>query len=803
VHSLWLDLTYALRGWRRYPATTVAAILAFALGIGATTTVFSAVSAVLLKPLPYEDPGRLVMLWQDRSGRGGSAREVISPGLFVDWSTRAPVVTGAAAVRGWSPNFTGRSSEAAAEPERFTGAAVSGAYFTTLGVPAAHGRTLNGEDDKPGTPTRVVISDRLWQRRFAGDEGVIGDVIQLDGQSVEVIGVMPATFQGAVIDADIWSALRLDPANAPRGMIFLRALARLAPEVSLAQARAAFDTLQTQILTEDPELEGARARVIPLHADLVAPVRPVLLVLAACVGMVLLIACANVASILLARAVHRRGEIGIRLALGADRFRLVRQLLAESALLAAAGTVGGLALTAAGIEMLVALAPASVPRLQDIALNPLVLAFSTTVAVLSAVIAGLAPALSSTRLSAMDGLREGGREVRGAGGVRRILVMAEVAIAMTLVVGAGLFVRSLIHLQAVDLGFQPAGLLVASIAPPRGAHQGPDAVRALYDQTLARAQSLGGVEGASLTSMLPLSGGDINLSFGIEGRPEPRTPGEAPVASYRAVSADYFSTMGMSIRAGRALTDDDRAGEPTVAVINETLARRYWEGQSPLGARLFMSGEPMTVVGVVTDIRHVGPATAADAELYVPYAQIPPRSAILVLRTPGDPAALSASVRALLREIDPQLPLGTIRPMTTLVANHVAQPKFMATLLASFAGVAAILAVMGVYGLLTFSVSQRTREIGVRMALGAGRGAVVRMVVRQSLFVVGLGVVIGAVAGALLSQSVRSQLFAVEPGDPVTIVVMAALMLAAASVASFFPARRASRVDPVVALRND
>lgn len=803
MSSLWLDLTYAWRGWRRFPATTAAAILAFALGIGATATVFSAVSAVLLKPLPYHEPDRLVMLWQDRSGGGGSAREVVSPGLFFDWSTRATAVTGVAAVRGWSPNFTGLGSAIADEPERLAGAAVTGGYFTTLGVPAAHGRTLGADDDRPGTPTRVVLSDRLWQRRFAGDASVIGDVIRLDGQAAEVVGIMPATFQGAVIDADIWSTLRLDPAAAPRGMIFLRVLARLTPGVSLAQARTAFDTLQTEILTEDPELKGARARVISLHADLVGPVRPVLLVLAVCVGMVLLIACANVASILLARAVHRRGEIGIRLALGADRPRLIRQLLAESALLAAAGTAGGLMLTAAGIEMLVALAPASVPRLQQIALDPVVLVFSTSVAGLSALIAGLAPALNATRPSAMDGLREGGREVRGSGGARRVLVVAEVAIAMTLVVGAGLFVRSLIHLQAVDLGFQPHGLLVANIVPPRGTYQGPDAVRALYDQTRARASSLGGVEAASLTSMLPLSGGDINLTFAIGGRPEPRTPGEAPVASYRAVSPNYFSTMGMSILAGRALTDDDRAGMPTVTVINEALARRYWEDRSPIGARLLMSGEPMTVVGVVTDVRHVGPATSPDAELYVPYAQIPPRSAILVLRTAGDPAALSASVRAMMREIDPQLPLGTIRPMTTLVADQVAQPRFMATLLSSFAGVAAILAVMGVYGLLTFSVSQRTREIGVRMALGAGRSAVVRMVVLQSVVVVGVGVAIGSAAGALLSRSVRSQLFAVEPGDPLTILVMAALMLAAASVASFFPARRASRVDPVVALRND
>lgn len=803
MDSLRLDLTYALRAWRRYPATTIAAILAFALGIGATTTVFSAVSAVLLTPLPYHEPDDLVMLWQDRSARGGSAREVISPGLFLDWAARATAVQDVAVVRGWGPNFTGRSGAYADEPERLTGASVSGAYFTTLGVAPALGRTLAADDDRPGTPTRVMLSHRLWERRFAADPAIVGQTIQIDGQAVDVIGVMPASFRGAVIDADIWSALRIDPGNAPRGMIFLRTIARLAPDVSLTQAQSSFDTLQQQILTEDPELEGARARVVSLHADLVGPIRPVLLVLAACVGMVLWIACANVASILLARAVHRSAEVSVRMALGADRHRLVRQMLVESALLAAVGTVAGVALAAAGVAVLVALAPASVPRLQEIRLEPVVLIFAAGIAVLSALMAGLAPALGATRAAAMDGMREGGREVHGTGGLRRVLVVAEVAVAMTLVIGAGLFVQSLIRLQAVDLGFRPAGLLVASISPPRGTYQGPDAIRDLFDRTLTRASNLGGVQSAALTSMLPLSGGNINLSFDIEGRPAPRTPGEAPVASYRAVSTTYFDTMGMSMQSGRSLTADDRAGMPSVAVINEALARRYWEGTSPLGAKLLMSGEPMTVVGVVADVRHVGPATAADGELYVPYTQIPPRSATLVLRTAGDPAALGPSLRAMMREVDPMLPLGTISPVTTLVADRIAQPRFMATLLTWFASVAAILAVMGVYGLLAFSVTQRTREIGVRMALGAGRAAVIGMVVRQSLLVVGVGIVIGAAAGAALSQTVQSQLFAVEAGDPATIVLMALLMLAASAVASYFPARRASRVDPVVALRNE
>lgn len=803
MDSLRLDLSYALRAWRRQPGTTAAAILALALGIGANTTVFSFVSGVLLKPLAYRDPDTLVMVWQDRSATGGSAREVISPGLFVDWSTRATALEGVAAIRNWGPNLTGRDGSGNDEPERLSGATVSGAYFATLGIAPEIGRTLTPDDDRPGASTVVVLSNRLWHRRFAADPAVVGRSIQLDGQSVEVVGVMPAPFRGAVVDAEIWNALRVDPANAPRGLIMLRALGRLAPGVSFEQAHAAMATLQSQLQQEDPELIGAQARLVRLHDDMVGPVRPVLLVLAGSVAMVLLIACANVASILMARALQRRGELAVRVALGADRRRLIRQLLVESAVLAVAGSLCGLALAVVGVRALIAVAPPASPRLQDVHLDASVLVFTAVIAALAAVVAGLMPAMTASRASLTLGLKEGAREVPGLTRSRALVVVLEVAAAMTLVVGAGLFVRSLIGLQRVDLGFQPDRLLTASVSPPRGVYRSEDAVRVLFDRMATRAAGLPGVESATLTSVLPLSGMQINFSFRIEGRPPGRTPGEEPVASFRSVGQGFFPTMGMHLVEGRGFSVDDHEGAPVVVVVNQSLVRRYWNGVSPLGARVGINGYQATVVGIVADVRHAGPAATPEGEMYVPYAQLGARSGWLVLRTTGDPALLVPALRTAMREIDPNLPLATMRPMSALVAGSVAQPQFLAVLLTGFSAVATVLALMGVYGLLAFSVSQRVREIGLRMALGASRASVVGLILRQSLAVVLTGVVVGAVAGAALSQVMKSLLFGIPPGDPATVAGMAALVVAASLLASWLPALRASRIDPVVALRDD
>jgi putative ABC transport system permease protein len=799
-----LDLVYALRGWRRYPGPTAAAILALTLGIGANSTVFSFVSGVLLRPLPFSDPDRLVMMWQDRSARGGPAREVISPGLFIDWKTRATALTNVSAMRTWSPTLTGAGSAGNDEAERLTGAAVSGEFFDALGTKPVLGRTFTGADDQPGAPTVAVIGGGLWQRRFGGDPSVVGRTVQLDGQAAQIIGVMPPDFRGAVIDAEIWSTLRINPADAPRGLIMLRAIGRLAPGVSFTQAQASMNTLQAQLQREDDELTGQQARLIRLKDDIVGPVRSPLLILTAGVAMVLLIACANVTSILMARASERRAEMAVRVALGADSRRLVRQLLVESGALALAGSALGLVLAYFGIRVLKAAAPPQGLRLDEIGLDAATLAFTAGIAAFSALVAGLAPALSASRTRITSGLHDGARgDSRALTRSRRAIVAAEVAAAMTLLAGAGLFVRTLVNLQHVDLGFQPDRLMTASISPPRGSYGSPEAIRGLFDSALERVSRLPGVESAAITSVLPLSGMQLNFSFRIQGQPAAANPRDNPVASFRSVSTNYFQTMGMRLVEGRPLSGEDRAGAPVAVVVNQTLARKYWPGASPIGSKLFLNGDECTIVGVVGDIHSGGPAAVPDGEAYVPYAQFGARAGWLVVRTTGDPAAVAAPMRQAMRDVDPNLPLALVRSMPSLVANAVAQPRFLATLLGGFSGVAVVLAVMGVYGLLSFSVSQRSREIGVRMALGARPGAVVWLVLRESLLIVAAGAVIGAVGGGLLSTIVRSMLFGIAAGDPATIAWLSAGLILVSLIASVLPARRAAGIDPVVALRVD
>lgn len=799
-----LDIVYALRGWRRHPGPTAAAILALTLGIGANSTVFSFVSGVLLRPLPFTDPDRIVMMWQDGSASGRPAREVISPGLFIDWSRRATALTGVTALRNWSPTITGADSTGNDQAERLTGALVSGAFFATLGTKPALGRTFTDADDQVGAPAVVVIGDGLWRRRFGGDPTVVGRSVQLDGQATEIIGVMPTDFRGAVLDAEIWNTIRISPADAPRGLIMLRAVGRLAPGVSFAQAQSAMNTLQSQLQREDDELVGQQARLIRLKDDMIGPVRTPLLILAAGVAMVLLIACANVTSILMARASERRAEMAVRVALGADRSRLVRQLLVESGLLALGGSALGLGLAYFGVRLLKAAAPPQGLRLDEIGLDLSTLLFTAGITALSALLAGVAPALSASRTRITSGLHEGARgDTRAMARSRRVIVAAEVAAAMTLLVGAGLFVRTLVNLQNVDLGFQPDRLMTASISPPRGSYRTPEAIRGLFDATLERVSRVPGVESAAITSVLPLSGQQINFSFRIDGRPPGANPRDQPVASFRSVSANYLQTMGMRLVEGRMHAADDRAGAPMAIVVNQALGRKYWPGASPLGAKLFLNGDEATVVGVVSDIHHAGPSAVPDGEAYVPYAQMGARGGWLVVRTAGDPSAIAAPLRAAMRDVDPNLPLALVRSMPSLVSNSVAQPRFLASLLTGFSAVAVALAVMGVYGLLSFSVSQRSREIGVRMALGARPGSVVWLVLGESLLVVTTGAVIGAVAGGLLSTVVRSMLFGVSAGDPATIAYLAAGMVAVSLVASYLPARRAAGIDPVVALRVD
>jgi putative ABC transport system permease protein len=792
------DIRYALRSWRRAPGPTAAAVMALALGIGANSTIFSVVAGVLLKPLPYQNPERLVMVWQDMRARGGPARDWISPGLFIEWQQRATMFESLGAARGWAPNLTGID-----EPERLRGAAVSAGYFTALGVAPQLGRIFTVEDDRPGSPAVVIIADSLWARLFNRDPSLVGRTVSLDGQATTVIGVMPKGFQSPIIDAEMWSPVRIDPARAPRGIIVLRVLGKLKPGVSVAQAQAGMTALAAQLAGEDPEWERARVAVLSLQDDIVGDVRQMLMVLALAVALVLAIACANVTSLLLARAADRTREITIRTALGAGRRQIVRQLFTESALLAVVGGGSGLLLAWWGVAGLVALAPASAPRLQEVRVDANAVGFTLAITLLTALASGLAPAVATARSHLNAGLRDGGRESTANGRLRALLVTAEIAVAFVLVVGAALLIRTLVALQHVDMGFTPDHVLTAAVAPPRTQYRDPAALRQLYGRLLERASTIPGVRAAALTNMLPLSGGDFNLSFAIEGRARVATPGAEPVAGARIVSPSYVSTMGVRLVQGRDLSPLDTENSPGAALVNETMARRYWPNASPLGARILLPDLELTVVGVVGDVHHRGPGATPGAEMYIPYEQFVARQVVIALRTTGDPARSASALRAVMREIDPALPLANVRTMDQLLSQNIAQPRFLAALLTGFAGLAALLALVGVYGLLSFSVSRRARELGVRMALGAGRTRVVTLVLGQSAALVGIGLVAGVALAMTLTRLLRTLLFGVRPGDPATVVAMAGGIALAALLASLPPALRASWIDPVIALREE
>ncbi|HTI36260.1 MAG TPA: ABC transporter permease [Vicinamibacterales bacterium] len=791
------DARSAVRGWRLVPGPIIAALVALSLGISAAVAIFSVVSGVLLRPLPYQNPERLVMVWQDLRGRGGPPRDWISPGLFVEWRQRATFFERLAAMRGWGPNLTG-----IAEPALLQGAAVSSDYFQALGVQPARGRLFTDDEDRPDAEPVVIVSDALWKRSFSADPALVGRAIQLDGRPATVVGIMPAEFDPPILPAEIWTPIRIDPATAPRGIIVLRVLGKLKPGITLAQAQAGMNAIAMVLEREDAEWERARTAVLPLHEEIVGSVRQPLAVLAVAVLLVLAIACANVASLLLARAVDRAREITIRAALGASRWRITRQLLTESLVLAVAAGVAGVCLAWWEVRALVALAPASAPRLHDVRLDGGVLTFAVFVTLLTAIVAGLAPASASFGPQLNARLRDGGREATGTGKIRAVLVAAEIAAALVLAVGAALLVHTLVALQRVDLGFNPDHLLTARLVPPRAQYPDIEARRKLFERIVERARVLPGVTDAAITNMLPLSGGEMNLSFAIEGRP-PAPPGQEPVAAARIVSASYLETMGMHLRAGRTLNRYDKENAPGAVVVNESMAEHYWPGQSPLGARVSVGPLDAVVVGVVGDVHHRGPGAAPGPEMYIPFTQFNVPQATLVVRTASDAATLATAVRASMKDVDPSLPLGSVTPMNTLLARNLSQPRFLAALLTAFALLASLLALVGVYGMLSFSVSRRVRELGVRIALGAGRGRVLRLVLGQSALLVLGGIVAGTALSAALSRLLQVLLFGVRAGDATTLAATAGAIALCAMAASVPPALRASRVDPVVALRAD
>jgi putative ABC transport system permease protein len=795
------DLRFGARMLARTPATTVAAILALALGIGANTTIFSVVHGVLLRQLPYDDPDRIVMVWRDLRMRGGPSDEWASPAHYIDWRAETAVFESLAVAAGTSAILTDGG-----DVEQVPAGIVSPSYFQVLGVRPALGRVFTAAEEDPNAPRTVVLSDALWKQRFGGGRDAIGRTIRINDIAHEIIGVLPPGFEPPIVAprAQLWQSFRVNPASASRGAIILRAFGKLRPGVTLTQATAQMDQVAARHERLHGEDRNAGIRLEPLYERVVGAARPAILVLAAAVGLVLLIACANVANLLLARASGRGREMAVRAALGAARARLIRQLLAESLLLATIGGALGTLLAMWGVGALVAASPDGTPRAEAIGINGAVLAFTVGMTLLTGILFGLAPALHASRADLTSGLREGARGQAGGGGrkLRRALVVAETALALVLLAGAGLLLRSFAQLQAVDRGFDSTNVLVGNVNAPRARFDNAGKIVALYDRLVERLQSVPGAEATALVSVLPLSGSDSDFAFFIEGRPKPATSAEQPTAWYRIVSSDYFKTMRIRIVRGRGLTDQDGTSAPGVVVINESLARKYWPNEDPLGRRISLDETTFTIVGIVADIRHRGPDRPPDEEMYLHYRQYPERGTVVVARSAsGNAASLAPAVREAVRSVDPALPLANVTTMETLEADAVSQPRFVMLLVGLFAVVALALALVGVYGVLSYAVAQRTSEIGVRMALGATRGDVLRLVIFDGLRMVAVGAVIGVAGAAAAGRAMRALLFGVGAVDLPTLGLTVAALVAAAAVASAVPARRAIRIDPVEALR--
>lgn len=795
------DFRYAARTLAKAPTFTLVAAATIALGICANTALFTVVNALLLRPLPYGAPERLVMVWQDLTARGGPSDEWATPGNVVDWQSEPGLFDGLAAVSGWRPALTGEG-----DAEAILGEQVTHGYFDVLGITPQAGRTFEPADDRPGAPRVAVISDEFWQRRFGRDRSVVGRSLALNGEPHEVIGILPPGFRPVIVsDAEIWRPLRLDLAQPSREAVFLRVVARLPNGSTIGDAQARATALAQRIEQSMPEFnDKVGFRLQPLHDRVVGEIRPGLLALLGAVTFVLLIACTNVASLLMARGSTRGRELAVRLALGASRWRVIRQLLAESLLLAAIGGVAGLLIAIWAVDGLVRLAPAGTPRLDEISLDTTVLAFTLVVTTVTGVLFGLAPALQYSRVDVSPVLKDGARG--SAGGGRRFrgaLIAAEVALPLVLLTGGALLVQTFARLQQADLGFRTNDMLVATFQPPAASYPEREQYMQLYTRVLERAAAIPGVEQAAFSTILPLATGDSDMDLTIEGRPAPASPSDAPVSWYRSVSANYFATIGRRIVQGRGFTES----EPMpVVIVNESFVARYLPGQDPIGRRIRPGsggdGPWFTIVGVLADARVRGARERTPVELFVPYQQYADRGTWIVLAGPNA-ARFAPALRAAMAEIDPNLPLMGVRTLDDRLAESLGQERFFATLSAGFALLALVLAAVGIYGVMAYSVRQRTMEIGVRMALGSSVPGVFRLIIVDGLRVALIGVAIGLVGALAMGRTLESLLFGVEATDPVTLALATVTLVAVALAACAIPAWRASRVQPIMALRGE
>ena len=801
------NLKLSFRMMRRNPALAASAIAITALGIGATTAMFTAADSILLRPLPFTRPDRLVNLWESNPARNMPTL-VAAAGNYFDWRAQTRSFAAMGAWQGAQFNL----ASADAEPERYTGAVCDAGVFSVLGVKPVQGRLFTAAETEPGKDGVVLLSWGVWKQRFGG-ENVIGRELDVNSRRRVVIGIMPPGFDYPQQSA-MWAPLALDPAShARRDLHTLRVIARLKEAVPLSEARAEMQTLAAALARQFPDLNADETAVaIPMLDDLVGNVRPALLVLVGAVLALLLIACANVANLLLARASGRRREMAIRSALGAGRGAVVGQMLSESLLLALIGGSAGVFLAYGALQGLLSVAPANTPRLDEIALNWRVAGLAIALSCATGLLFGLAPAWFCSRVDVSSMLKEGARGLSPRSRLRGALVSAQVAIALVLLAGAGLVIRSFYEVLHVDAGFRPENVMTMRLTPSLVKFRGhPELQRQLAAGILARVGALPGVRSTAIATNVPLLGTPVYI-MRFEGRP-PVTPSQAPLASYLAVTPSFFDAMGMRLVRGRALTDRDNENSPLAVVVNQTLVNRYFSGQDAIGKRLEIgfSDPPRwrEIVGIVADVRSNGLDQDSPVQVFAPYFQMPsfPSSTVspitVLARTAGEPGPIATPMRAAILEVDRSQPVFAIQPMTEIVAKSVAQRRLSLILLAFFAVSALLLAAIGVYGVMSFTVAQSTSEIGIRMALGAGAGQVAWQVQRRGMVLVLAGLAIGVAAALPLTQYLESMLFRVGPRDPLIFGAAAATLVLVSLVACYLPARRASRTDPAIALRNE
>lgn len=803
MNTFWQDLRYGVRMLMKKPGFTLIAIITLALGIGANAAIFSVVNAVLLRPLPYKEPERLVIIRETKLPQ--FSEFAVASGNFLEWIKQNTTFERLIAMRPATLNLADPGN-----PELLRGLSVTGGFCAMLGVQPQLGRDFLPDEAQPGRSNVVLLSHKLWQRRFGGDPKILNRTLPLDGQSYTIIGVMPEGFNFIDRESEIWTLIAFTARDAQNhgGHSLSRVIGQLKPGVTVDHARTELSTIEGRLAAQFPINTGWNVKVMPMLEFTVRSIKPALLVLLAAVAFVLLIACVNVANLLLARAAGRQKEIAIRTALGAGRARIIRQLLTESVLLSLVGGAVGLLLAKWGMDLLLKLAPQNLPRMSDVSLDSRALGFTASITLLTGVIFGLVPALQASKPNLNEVMKDAGRGSTEGGRrqfIRSTLVVLEVASALVLLVGAGLMIKSFWQLQKVDPGFKPENALTMQVTLPKRKYPEETQQVAFFQQLLEKVRLLPGVQAVGATSLVPVSDDDFVLGFEAEDQP-PLQPGIGQSANFFSVSADYFKAMGIPLLRGRYINERDTKDSPHVAVINETMAKKIFPNQDPIGKRITFdrrgnNPDWYEIVGVVGDVKHYGLDQATTMQIYEPFTQQTFSYMSFVVRTAGEPTAMTAAIRNEVLSIDKEQPISSIVTLDQLVSTSVAQRQFSMLLLGVFAAVAMLLAAVGIYGVLSYAVTQRTQEIGIRMALGAGRRDVLRLIVGQGMSLTMIGIGVGLIAAFLLTRLMSALLFGVSATDPATFSLIALLLLFVSVLACWIPARRAAKVDPMVALR--